>query len=194
MENIREYFPKRSCIILKKHFVNPFGDNMPVEEYRETLYRNLSNALCCYDCMKNGSGNYQYGSLYLTTDVKKAGRYAFSSYAFGEIGLITFRMLEALLALGTGKIGPYAWQEFAKPVLDFALDPNPRPVVYRIENLTEDSLLLENGRSLRDIKFGDDVLFGDVVLEGSFRCLDDINLQSCKIVSREEYEDGHLGY
>lgn len=84
---LRPYYPEVYHLdIFKKSFEN--GN-------REDIFLNLWNAISRYDAMKNGSKQYQYGEIYLTNGFDRAKSYAYGSFAFGEVGLNAYRMLEA---------------------------------------------------------------------------------------------------
>lgn len=66
------------------------------------LYANLVDKLNCYGNMLNGSKYYQYDEeiTYVCSCIDLAKRYAYRSFAGGEMGLIVYLMIEACEAIG----------------------------------------------------------------------------------------------
>lgn len=90
------------------HGYKAFVQHLKIERYRdyiiehsdEITWRNLYEKLMMCDSNERGSQLYQYGYLYLTGDMNKAKRYAFNSFAGGEIGSIAYRLIQGAEILG----------------------------------------------------------------------------------------------
>lgn len=114
------------------------------------------------DSNENGSQLYQYGSLYLTGDMDKAKRYAFSSFAGGEIGLITYRLIQGVEVLGWGNlIKDEDIKKNMQTIKSFA-EQEAAPVVIPISDWDINDLLTEKNEC---VDYQDEYLFE----VGSFR-------------------------
>lgn len=122
-----------------------------IQRYKEvlggTVYASLLEKLMIVDSWKNGSGLYQYNATYLTSEPGKASRYAWRSFAFGELGLVAFRMITCARTI---------WPdlEYKDPevndavgkILAFAQDEaNTRPVVVKVTDYDPSLLRMEDG-------------------------------------------------
>ena len=139
------------------HFENMHTLKAPLKfEEDQILWLNLYNALVSYKAKINGNEQYQYGDdcLYVTNWDEMAKRYAGRSFAFGEIGLIAYRMIEAHKMI----IGRENWKEtlgateIMKQFLDFA-DAKEEPVIFEIKDYDIDYLRLEDNRELDELGF-----------------------------------------
>ena len=114
---------------------------------REDIFWNLSDAISRYDAMKNGNKQYQYGEIYLTNGFSMAKSYAYGSFAFGEVGLNAYRMLEAARFFGFEFPSNTRGSNLSARLWTFAHD-NPKPVVLTFHNVPCDDLLFDDGKEL----------------------------------------------
>ncbi len=118
----------------------------------KTRWYNLCNALTCYSARLNGNVQYQYDCFYLTNFREIAEDYARSSFAFGEIGLLPFRMFDAMRVLQFPEWSPN--KEVADAlnrIVDFAEDADHAcPVIFEIYNLDFNHIEIERGGSVWD--------------------------------------------
>lgn len=114
---------------------------------REDIYLNLWDAITRYDAMKNGNKQYQYGEIYLTNGFDMAKSYAYGSFAFGEVGLNAYRMLEAARFFGFEFPSNTRGSYLSARLWTFAHD-NPEPVVLTFHNVPCDDLLFDDGLEL----------------------------------------------
>ena len=104
---------------------------------------------------ENGSQYYQYGDLYLTGDKNKARRYALSSFAGGEIGLIAYRLIQGAEILGWDSCNnDESLKKTIESIKSFA-EAQAIPVVIPISDLSLDGFLSYNGilKELQSCKF-----------------------------------------
>lgn len=153
--------------IFKPYYVNEMveksfnGHKKFVQQYRIENYKdyiiehsstdtwtNLYEKLMMCNCNETKSQLYQYGDLYLTGDIDKAKRYALRSFAGGEIGLIVYRLIQGLEALGWDN---FINDEFIKnnirTIKSFA-EQNAVPIVIPISDLDLNYLLTEKGECI----------------------------------------------
>lgn len=119
----------------------------------QTCYRNLLNAVTCYSASINGNIQYQYGdAFYLTNMRDMAERYAYRSFAFGETGLLPYRMYDAVRQLNLKEWNPS--EEVSKAIDDivaFAEDRNHvSPVIFDFNNLDFNLIEIERYGSVFD--------------------------------------------
>lgn len=119
--------------------------NYVIEQTDENLWLNFLQALSMCECNENGSQLYQYGYLYLTGDKEKAKRYAFRSFAGGELGLTAYRLIQGAEILK--KDISYEELDAMDKIKDFAIEM-AKPIILKINNLDKRFLYLENGKPL----------------------------------------------
>ena len=160
------YKEYRRFVLLKDYFVK-CG--------KEIIYNTLNEKLSMLEFRYNGSGYYQYGSLYLAAVKETAKGYALRSYAGGELGNICYWMIRGMeiLQLPEWRPDDVTQNEIAR-ILAFAAEDKREPVVITIDGVDSDNLLAENG--------GDAVLFFDlrdkfgIVSDFKFRFIGELDL------------------
>lgn len=111
-----------------------------------------------YDSRKKGSNLYQYGSLYLTGDRKKAELYARNSFIMGEQGKVAYGLyLGASCIWDLKKCKPDMNDIFKR--FEELIDKPPIPVIITFNSILKDDLLEERGYEI-DWEMGDDLLKG----------------------------------
>ncbi len=136
-KGLRPYFPE-SCKL------DLFKDHLDKD-----LYLNLGNALDVIDADANGNFSYQHDDFYLTITYEKARNYAYRSSAFGEIGLVAYRLIDAARKMGLKNIGPYSINDYYKRIISFA-ESEPRPIVLTFKGLDISLMETENGKAYDD--------------------------------------------
>ena len=99
---------KETCLYVASQLKDVFIDLEFVESQKDKfrseknphLYYNLVDKLVAYDEMRRGNPLFQYDSFCLTNVYAMAEKFAKCSFAFGEVGLIPYRMMEALYFAG----------------------------------------------------------------------------------------------
>lgn len=132
-------------------------------EYRDKLdavpylYSNLLDKLSIIRANRNGDGNYQYGSLYLTSFRPKAEIYAHNATAGGEFGLTAYRLIQAVEIIKPIDFNPSTEVCAAiKTIKAFAGDKTMyKPVVITLKDIDSSDLLRENGNEIT----GEEALF-----------------------------------
>jgi len=137
---LRPYFPAN--ILCLDLFKKPLD-----YESNPTPFLNLQNALTLCDGILGDSPLYNYDHFSITNSRERAKNYAYRSFAFGEIGLMAYRMLDVCLQMGLTKWGPYPLKEFCKELLDFA-EAEPEPVVFEFDDLDINDIENENGEKV----------------------------------------------
>ena len=146
------------------------------KEDRKDIFFNLSEAIGRYEGMKNGSAKYQYGDIYLTNGLDRAKSYAYRSFAFGEVGLNAYRMLEAAKFLGLTFDPRSRAASLSNQLWTFAHD-NPQPIVLTFHHVSSDDLLLDNGKELKGL----DELLKDCTMSFRAKKNDNFNLNMAEI-------------
>ena len=148
-----EYVPKR--IIRHGEVIDTYMRS--IEQYKDcfenigkpNLFSNLMEKLSMLEARYNGSGFYQYGSLYLAAVDDTAKKYARRSFAGGELGLIAYRLIEAMEVLQLPEWKPDAkTQGLIEEFMDFAAEEKADPVVITIDGIDSDNLLTETGNDI----------------------------------------------
>ncbi len=111
----------------------------------ETVYNKLFDTLTRVSAQMNNNGQYQYDHLYLTTRKETAIKYAYRAFAFGEIGLNAYRMLEAAEIIGFSCQNPAITDALTK--LQRFAKAEAEPVVIEITDYDAECLRMEDGRS-----------------------------------------------
>ena len=114
------------------------------------------NAFQKYDSRKKNSTLYQYGSLYLTGDRKKAENYARNSYIMGEQGIVAYWLYVAASKVwdlqGTSQDLIELLERFesltAKPSI---------PILLTFTNIPKADLLSERGKEIQWEALGDSI-------------------------------------
>ena len=128
-----------------------------IEQYKDDFYKigksyvyvNLTEKLSMLEARYDGSGFYQYGSLYLAAVEDTAKDYARRSFAGGELGLIAYRLIEAMDVLQFPEWKPDTETKgLIKEFMDFAAEGKEDPVVITIGGIDSDDLLTETGGSI----------------------------------------------
>ena len=121
------------------------------EKGRLNTYINLYQKLGMLDAREHGSGFYQYGGLYLTGVEHVAEDYARSSFAGGELGLIAYRLLEGLDVIDIASFAPNKEMlNHINTIKEFSAEGKEDPVVFALDNLELEYLLMENGDTIRE--------------------------------------------
>ena len=138
----------------------------------ETGWHNLANAIIMCSANHNNNEQYQYNTFHLAKSRIKAENFAISSFAFGEIGLIAYRMYDAARILKI-QIADKDVQTAADRIANFAEDDdNFQPVIFEMQDLDIDSMTMERFGSVEDcIKNNDksmlDCIFTDAIIRYS---------------------------
>lgn len=167
-DNLRRYYPDMYYLDIFKSIFE--------KEDRKDIYLNLSEAIGRYDAMKNGSAKYQYGSIYLTNGLDRAKSYAYRSFAFGEVGLNAYRMLEAAKFLGLTFDSRTREASLSNQLWTFTHD-NPQPIVLTFHHVSSDDLLLDNGKELKGLE----ELLKDSIMSFRVKKNDNFNLNMAEI-------------
>ncbi len=145
-----EYVPRR--IVRHGEVINTFMRS--IEQYKDNfekigklnVYYNLTEKLSMLEARYNDSGFFQYGDLYLAAVEDTAKSYASRSFAGGELGLIAYRLIEAMDVLQFPEWKPDAeTQGLFDEFMDFAAEGKEDPVVITIDGIDSDNLLTETG-------------------------------------------------
>ena len=148
-----EYVPRK--IVRHGEEINTYMRS--IEQYKgqfeklgkQIVYSNMFEKLSMLEARYNGSGFYQYGSLYLAAVERSAKDYARRSFAGGELGLIAYRLIEAMDVLQFPEWEPdVEIQELIKQFMDFADEGKSDPVVITIDGIDSDNLLTEKGEDI----------------------------------------------
>ncbi len=151
------------------------------DKYGKYGYSNLMEKIMMVDANKNNSALYQYNDLYLYTSKEGAMRYARSSFAGGETGLIAIRLINGADVVFSDNLDLDDNQKKAiERVRDFAEISKARPAIVTIDNIDIDYLLLEDGEELLkdDIQ---DLICDREAIDTKFRYTKPIVLKSCKV-------------
>lgn len=140
-------------------------------EYKSVLgemgWFNLCNALTVCDAYHNGCEKFQYDTFHLAKLRAKAENYAIRSFAFGEVGLMAYRMYDAARILDF-PIHTYndEIQCAAHRIAQFAEDDeNICPVIFEINDLDMDLLEVESFGTLQDfLQKTDGMFYDDIIL------------------------------
>ena len=97
-----------------------------------------------YDSRKRGSNLYQYGSLYLTGDRKKAEVYARNSFIMGEQGIVAYWLYVAASRVWDLK---RTSQDLVEMFESLTTQPSI-PIVLTFTNIPKDDLLSERGEEI----------------------------------------------
>lgn len=137
----------------------------------ELRWLNLCNALTICSASYNGNEQYRYDSFHLSAKKYKAENYARRSFAFGEIGLLAYRMYDSARFLDLSIIDDDKnILRAANKIVNFAEDDNNiHPVVFEIYNLDLHLLSVEKFGNIYDVIkiFGDRFHNNDFVLHYS---------------------------
>ena len=145
-----EYVPRR--LVRHGEVINTYMRS--IEQYKDhfenigktNLYGNMMEKFSMLEARYNGSGFYQYGSLYLAAVDETAKKYARRSFAGGELGLIAYRLIEAIDILQFPEWKPDTeTQGLINEFMDFSAEDKADPVVITIDGIDSDNLLTETG-------------------------------------------------
>ena len=148
-----EFVPRR--IVRHGEVIDTFMRS--IEQYKDDFYKigksyvyvNLTEKLSMLEARYDGSGFYQYGSLYLAAVEDTAKDYARRSFAGGELGLIAYRLIEAMDVLQFPEWKPDTETKgLIEEFMDFAAEGKEDPVVITIAGIDSDDLLTETGGSI----------------------------------------------
>jgi hypothetical protein len=148
-----EYVPRR--IVRHGEVINTFM--RAIEQYKghfdeigkQYVYGNLIEKLSMLEARYNGSGFYQYGDLYLAAIKDTATDYARRSFAGGELGLIAYRLIEAMDVLQFPEWKPDAeTQGLIEEFMEFSAEGKEDPVVITIDGIDSDNLLSDTGKDI----------------------------------------------
>lgn len=158
---------KDACLLTAKHFWQFFEEysnfESPLIFYKldtlkkklpqesiPNLYANLLDKITLYKAFLNGRQRYQYDKevTYVCTGQIAAQRYAYRSFAGGEMGLIVFSMLEACKAMGIKyENTDSVTLNSIKKVEEFAASA-PQPAIIPITEYDMELLSFEDGKSI----------------------------------------------
>ena len=120
-----------------------------------------------------GNELYDYNYLYISNDIERAKSYARRSFAFGEIGLTAYQLIEGERKI---KLPEYNPDEKTLAAIDkiylFANDKSI-PVVVELSDYDPETIQLDNGRPMRW-----DFVHDSVTI--SLRCVANVNLNELK--------------
>ncbi len=150
--------------LLEKEYIEKIvhGEKRLVERLRiDLLYQNLfegkgeldyydlrEKILMLRDC-KRGIELYQYGNFYVATTKSRASSYALRSFAGGELGLITYRLIQGAQIIKFDNFCPNTDVDHAMSnIIEMATSIKREPVVFKLENLNIDNLQWEDGRPI----------------------------------------------
>ena len=100
-----------------------------------------------YDSRKKNSTLYQYGSLYLTGDRKKAEGYARNSFIMGEQGIVAYWLYVAASRVWDLKRTSQDLVEMFESFESLTTKPSI-PIVLTFTNIPKDDLLSERGEEI----------------------------------------------
>ena len=148
----------------------------------KSRFFNLEEALCRIDAQRRDIGGYQYGNIYLTNMISRAINYARRSFAFGEIGLNVYRMLDAaeMIKFPVRDPDPQA-EEALTGIKNFARS-EARPVILEIDDYDIDDLRAEDGSPPEPFQLPDHEMSAGV----SFRYLGELPLPKYKRMTPAE--------
>ena len=116
---------------------------------------------------------YDYSYLYLSNDIERAKSYARRSFAFGEIGLTTFQLIDAEKKIKLPEFNPDEKTMTAiNKIYSFA-NEEAEPVVVELSDYDPDTIQLDNGHPIKWKFVNEHVTI-------SLRCVADINLNELK--------------
>ena len=110
-------------------------------------WRNFLDVFQKYDSRKRGSNLYQYGSLYLTGDRKKAEVYARNSFIMGEQGIVAYWLYVAASRVWGLKRTSQDLVEMFESFESLTTKPSI-PIVLTFTNIPKDDLLSERGEEI----------------------------------------------
>lgn len=117
-------------------------------DLNNTRYVNLKSALDRIDAQMRGCEQYQYDNFYLTNHLDTAIDYAKSAFAFGEVGLNAYRLLDAAAMIKFSKWEPdqKTAQAIEKIKRFGKAEPCPIVLVFTVYDL--ENLRMEDGSDL----------------------------------------------
>ena len=118
-------------------------------DLNQTRYVNLSNALYRIDAQKRGCEQYQYDNFYLTNLLDRAINYAKSAFAFGEVGLNAYRLLDAAAMIKFSEWKPDQKTAQAIEKIKRFGEAKPCPIVLVVTVYDPANLRMEDGSDLR---------------------------------------------
>ena len=145
----------------------------------ETKFYDLYNTLICVDSQKNGNQLFQYGDLYLTNNLERAINYARQSFAFGEIGLNAYRMLEAAKRINVLDWNPTPTVENALLEVQEFAESQAEPIILKFSDYDINLLRTEDMRPIAI----EELSSNGICL--SFRYLGSLDFQNAKRISLE---------
>ena len=141
-----------------------FKDLLDTDDYITMCY-----ALDRQSARNNGNELYDYSYLYLSNDIERAKSYARRSFAFGEIGLTTFQLIDAEKKIKLAEFNPDEETMTAiNKIYSFA-NEEAEPVVVELSDYDPDTIQLDNGHPIKWKFVNEHVTI-------SLRCVADINL------------------
>lgn len=127
--------------------MTPFAPNCYFPADKKDLQSNVQTALSCIRAAQKGNTAYEYltDGFYLTTLPIRACDFAQGAFAFGELGMFNFRLIQGLKYMHFTNINPTEGQRYAiNKVIKFA-SQIPEPVVYVFNDLNPALLKDERG-------------------------------------------------
>lgn len=120
-----------------------------IEEQGELNYYDLREKILMLRDNKRGNGLYQYGSLYVATTEKRASSYARRAFAGGELGLITYRLIQGanIIHFEHFHKNPEIERAMVR-VIKMATCSKKEPVIFKLEHLNIENLQWEDGRPI----------------------------------------------
>jgi hypothetical protein len=149
-----------------KPFIDSNGFVVELDKYipkENPKYSEINFGVVDWSIHLNGSPMWQYEDtgIYLTNCPHKAKNYAYNSFAFGEIGYMTYRMMQGIGYVPFTNYNPSPDIESAiQKIKKFAEDES-HPVVFVVDNLDYKNAvdLKGNNLSLRTIELIQDIRY-----------------------------------
>ena len=123
----------------------------------ETIYYNLYEKLTMVSAWKNNNELYKYDSLYLTNSMDRAKNYAHRAYAFGEIGLIAYRLLSAAAMIGFDVCPDDESMKHVLCKIKTFAEAKREPIVLEFDDYDPEDVKMEDGSEL-DFSLDDDII------------------------------------
>ena len=140
----------------------------------------IYNALLCARAMFAKSSLFQYDSIYLTFNLGKAKSYASRAHIFGELGNSAYWLYYGAQLLNLPLLSMSDDQKQASETILAAAKKVPKPIILQFDNFDISRLHNEDDRPIDN-----NLLKCYVVRDGSVRVIDDLELNSGKILQVE---------
>ncbi len=155
-------------------------------EEDETIYYNLYEKLTMISAWKRNNKLFQYNELYLTNSINRAKYYAYYAFAFGEIGLIAYRLLSAAAMIGFDVCSnDERMKDILCKIKTFA-EAKREPIVLEFDDYDPDAVKQEDGSEL-DFSLGDNIIRHG---EWSFRYIGSLSFDKAKRIYLDDKIEG----